>query len=95
MLKIFGRVPKLHTIKEAITCYESCIKIKPFEEQPYIRLMIIYRKQKVYRKELGIIQRGIKTFEDRQINKINSTNKSIASISNSILKSMGFVIKKK
>jgi len=49
--------------EKAAKIYERAIKSEPHEEQPYNRLMIIYRKLTWYEDEIKIIRKGIETFE--------------------------------
>lgn len=51
-------------LEKAAKIYERAIKSEPHEEQPYNRLMIIYRKLTRYEDELDAIKKGIKAFED-------------------------------
>ena len=46
----------------AAKLYEKAIRQKPLLEQPYNRLMIIYRKAKDYDKELKIIDKALGVF---------------------------------
>jgi len=49
--------------KQAAKYYEEAIKDVRADELPFNRLMIIYRKQKLFKDELRVIKKGIKTFE--------------------------------
>lgn len=51
-------------LEKAAKIYERVIKIAPHEEQPYHRLMIIYRKLTWYEDELKTIKKGIAAFEE-------------------------------
>lgn len=46
----------------AIKEYEKAIKADPLAEIAYDRLMILHRKEKDYKKELNLIDAGIKAF---------------------------------
>lgn len=73
--------------------YQNILKNNPRDQKAYERLMILYRQQKEYKKELQIINAAIKTFE-----KIYTTSKSkdkkVNSISNQLNRSLGLVDKK-
>jgi len=80
-------------ISAAIKDYEEAIKLNPLAEKAYDRLMIIYRKEKDYKKELKLINTGIKSFESFYKSK-KSRSKKIADISNKLNRSFGFTDKK-
>jgi hypothetical protein len=48
--------------EKAASLYELAIKQAPFEELPYNRLMIIYRKLKQPREELRVINKALDVF---------------------------------
>jgi hypothetical protein len=73
--------------------YEEAIKKNALAEKAYDRLMIIYRKEKNYKKELRIIIAGIKAFETFYRSK-KSRSKKIADISQKLNRSFGFTDKK-
>src|ERR1043165_2459570 len=74
---------------------EEAIKIDPLNEYAYERLMIIYRKKKLFKNELKTINSGIKSFENFYKKRIKySRNKKIAEISNALMKSIGLSDKK-
>ncbi|HUS02782.1 MAG TPA: hypothetical protein VMY77_13685 [Chitinophagaceae bacterium] len=77
----------------AIKDYEEAIKSNPLLEKAYDRLMILYRKEKDYKKELGLINSGIKAFETFYRSK-KSGSKKIAEISKKLNRSFGFTDKK-
>ena len=77
----------------AIKEYEEAIKKNALSERAYDRLMIIYRKEKNYKKELRIITAGIKAFESFYNSK-KSRSKKIADISQKLNRSFGFTDKK-
>ena len=73
----------MEEISENINLYEEQIKTGTTDPLPYDRLMIYYRKQKEYRKELQIINRALKVFEDqlkRQGSQLFSVAKSRTTI---------------
>ena len=77
------------TIKE----FEEAIKKNTLAEKAYDRLMILYRKEKNYKKEFRIITAGIKAFESFYKSK-KSRSKKIADISQKLNRSFGFTDKK-
>ena len=78
---------------EAIRGYEEIIQKDPLAEKAYDRLMILYRKEKDYKKELKLINAGIKAFE-RFYRSRKSSSKKIAEISKKLNRSFGFTDKK-
>lgn len=48
----------------AIDIYNQILKTDPLQTHTYDRLMILYRRKKDYKKELSLINSGIKTFEN-------------------------------
>ena len=80
-------------ISLAIKDYESAIEANPLLEKAYDRLMILYRKDKNYKKELQLINSGIKAFESFYKSR-KSSSKKIAEISKKLNKSFGFTDKK-
>ena len=80
--------------KEAASIYERIIKKDPLNEIAYNRLMIIYRKEKEYKKELTTIKIGLKAFNDHyksRKQKSGAVNPKISRISKSILKATGLI----
>ena len=80
-------------LKSAAAHYEKVRKIYETDQYIYNRLMIIYRKLKEYKKELAVINAGIKSFT-RLYNSNKSSNKKVATLSRALLKSTGLVNKK-
>jgi hypothetical protein len=80
-------------ISLAIKDYEEAIEKDPLAEKAYDRLMILYRKEKEYKKELKLINSGIKAFESFYKSR-KSGSKKIAEISKKLNKSFGFTDKK-
>jgi tetratricopeptide (TPR) repeat protein len=87
-------------LDRAITLYEKNIKKGLPDSFPFDRLLIIYRKQKRYKDELRVINKGIEVFS-QQIEKKqqqllkNSSNKSqLKRLSNLFGKKVGLVNKK-
>ena len=77
----------------AIKEYEEAITKDPLAEKAYDRLMILYRKETDYKKELRLITAGIKSFEKFYRSK-KSRSKKIVDISNKLNRSFGFTDKK-
>jgi tetratricopeptide (TPR) repeat protein len=69
--------------------YEKLLKQRPLLEKVYDRLMIIYRSQKEYKKELGLINAAIKTFESNYEKKKKASGKKITQLSKALLKATG------
>ena len=81
---------------EATSAYLKAIKLQPANLLPYSRLMILYRKQKMYKEELKVIEDGIRNIQatyDNKKSKIKS-NATILKLSNALMKSTGLVDKK-
>lgn len=79
---------KIEPLAELPGIYLSMIKSNPLNQKAYMRLMIIYRKEKKYEKELAIIDKAIKAFEAVYQSK-KSSNKKIQSISRSLNRQLG------
>ncbi|RYF92977.1 MAG: hypothetical protein EOO02_24585 [Chitinophagaceae bacterium] len=78
--------------KSAEKLYLRLIKNKLTEIQAYNRLMIIYRKQKQYLKEIDIIDQAIGSMGELMVRKTD--NKKVRQLSLSLGKSMGLVDRK-
>lgn len=79
-------------LEKAAKIYERAIKMEPHEEQPYNRLMIIYRKLTWFEDELKIIKKGIAAFEElyqKKSERLLGKNQSVARLSNALAKSLG------
>ena len=76
--------------------YLQQMKLKTFNAFVYSRLMIIYRKQKKYKEELEIINKGLQHFKEHDAESAakKKSSASIKKISNSLNKSLGLVDKK-
>ena len=72
-------------LEDAAKIYEELFADEPLNETVANRLMIIYRKLKLYKKELKVINRGVKSFEAfyRSRNK-HRKNKTIADLSSAL-----------
>lgn len=78
--------------EKAAKIYERAIKMESHEEQPYNRLMIIYRKLTRYEDELKIIKKGIASFEElyqKKSERLLGKKQSVARLSNALAKSLG------
>lgn len=80
-------------ISLAIKEYEEAIQKDSLAEKAYNRLMILYRKDKNYKKELQLINSGIKAFETFYRSR-KSGSRKIAEISKKLNKLFGFTDKK-
>jgi hypothetical protein len=79
-------------LEKAAKIYERAIRAEPHEEQPYNRLMIVYRKLTWYEDELKTIKKGIAAFEDlyhKKTEKLLGKNQAAARLSNALAKSLG------
>lgn len=76
--------------KSAASHYEQAIRSSPMEEQPYNRLMIIYRKLKEPEKELKVIDKALKVFMshyDDRLDKFSGKDK-LGQLSRALLKTV-------
>ncbi len=83
--------------KTAIKLYLRAIRQEPHAEQAYDRLMIVYRKEKMYEEELALINKGIKAYEEfynERTKKIMGKNAKAVQLSNALAKSLGLKDKK-
>lgn len=60
------KLEKEHDLEKAEKAYLKIIAETPNGYEAYNRLLVIYRKQKAYRKELSIVNKAIKAFENEQ-----------------------------
>jgi hypothetical protein len=75
----------------ATKLYQLLIRKQPHLEEPYSRLMVIYRKQKDYESELDIISKGIRAFEEfykKRAEKVLG-NKEAQRLSTALARSLG------
>lgn len=72
--------------------YEAMLKKHPKDEKLYSRLMVLYRQQKEYKKELNVINNAIRIFEplmtkqksaDRKVNNISSKLNKVLGLTDS------------
>ena len=80
---------------DAAATYEKVIKAQPHNETAYDRLLIIYRKNKAFKKELAVLNAGIKAFEELYRDKVKRNPSSkMVKISKALLKLTGLSDKK-
>jgi tetratricopeptide (TPR) repeat protein len=78
----------------AIELYREVIKIDPMQIPAYDALMKIYRQQKDYKKEIAIINSGIKVYEKYYKDHSGKHSTTVKAISEKLNKSFGLVDKK-
>jgi hypothetical protein len=91
-----GRMPEQEgNPDKGAAAFEKLVKDDPLNEAAYNRLMIIYRKNKDYKKELATIMKGMAAFEKsfKSSSKLPKTRK-IATLSKSLSKSLGLTDKR-
>jgi tetratricopeptide (TPR) repeat protein len=82
-------------LEMAARIYEKIIRKAPLTEPAYNRLLIIYRKLKEYKKELAVINTGIKAFEAMFYkSRVPAGNNKVTRLSRSLMKSVGLTDKK-
>jgi len=81
-------------IEDANRLYQQAITKDSLNEQAYTRLMTIFRRQKDYKKELRIINNGIKVFEKFYRSQSRHKSKRIMDISNKLNRSVGLMDRK-
>jgi hypothetical protein len=74
--------------------YHQVLKKDPLQTHAYDRLMILYRKEKNYKKELSVIDSGIKTFERFYKEQLGKPSRKISEISKQLNKAFHLVDKK-
>lgn len=82
---------------DAIGYYRQVLKEDPLNNVAYDRLMVIYRKQKAYRKELAVINEAIKAYEGniRSMQEQHTKGKRKAvQLSKSLAQSLGLADRK-
>lgn len=90
LIKQAKEAEKENDIDIATTLYEKAIKQKPVLELPYARLMVIYRKEKQYQKEMNTIKKALDVFTEVYDKKKQVTNTAkVTQISKALLKSLG------
>lgn len=81
-------------LEDAVKTYESLLKHQPHNEKIYDRLMILFRKLKDPKKEIGIIRKGINEFEQKFHKRNQEPGKKILQLSKALLKATGLADKK-
>ena len=82
-------------IDEAIKEYDRIRQAHPLKEQPYDRLMIMYRKTNNYNKEKKIIETAIKIFMHHYgSTAVHPKGKKVTSLSKALSHSLGLTDKK-
>ncbi|MGN6297168.1 MAG: hypothetical protein ACTHM7_10345 [Ginsengibacter sp.] len=77
----------------AIELYHRILETDPLQAHAYDRLMILYRRDKNYKKELSIINEGIKIFEKFYKAQSGKPSKKISDISKKLNKAFHLVDK--
>jgi hypothetical protein len=77
-----------------ILSLEKTIRDHPTNERAYQRLMILYRKQKNYKKELKTIDTAIRTFEAIFKKRQPTYGQKVKALSKALLKATGLADKK-
>jgi tetratricopeptide (TPR) repeat protein len=78
-------------LDRAAELYERAVRQKPLEEEPFDRLMIIYRKQKKYREELKLVEKALDLFTkhyDKKAMQIYGRNKKLENTGRALLRSL-------
>jgi len=83
------------SFESAVSLYNEAILTDPLNEHAYNRLMLLYRKEKKYKKEAAIIKKAISVFEKFFKSKIPKKSKTITDISNKLNRSFGLSDKKR
>jgi tetratricopeptide (TPR) repeat protein len=84
-------------LEDAAALYEQLVKENISDEFVFDRLMILYRKLKLYKDELRIINKGIKVFEDiykRSTGRKSAKQEKLTTLSNAFMKTAGLKDKK-
>ena len=92
LIKEARKAEENNELEKAAKVYERAVTSEPHEEQPYNRLMVIYRKLTWYEDELKIIKKGISAFEQlyqKKSERLVGKNSSVARLSNALAKSLG------
>jgi hypothetical protein len=80
--------------RTAVELYNSVLKTDDLNVNAYDRLMKIYRQLKEYKKELMIINKGIKAYEKLYKSERKTRSKKINDISQKLNRSFGLIDKK-
>src|SRR6185295_17816396 len=88
-----GEAEAAEDYTSAIELYNKAIKTDPLNVYAYDRLMKIFRLSKNYKKELAIINSGIRAYEEFY-KKLKTKSKKVRELSQKLNKSIGLVNKK-
>ncbi len=80
--------------EEAVKEYKKIAAAYPLNEKVYDRLMILYRQLKMPKEESFWINKAIRTFEEKFKTTTVRPSAKVASISKSLIRSMGLADKK-
>jgi hypothetical protein len=89
------RAEQAGDISKAIKLYEQNIRENYADRVAFDRLMVIYRKQKDYKDELRVINRGVELFKENMKEHLKNSlprhvdEKKIERLSNAIMKGTG------
>ncbi len=89
-----GEAEKNKDYANAIALYKEVLQHDDLYTQAYNRLMKLYRQTRDYKKELAIINKGIKAFETYYNKRQPKHPKSINDISEKLNKAFGLIDKK-
>jgi len=78
----------------AVKEYKKIVTVYPLNEKVYDRLMILYRQLKMPGDELLWINKPIRIFEEKFKTPASKTSAKVASLSKSLIRSMGLADKK-
>jgi tetratricopeptide (TPR) repeat protein len=94
MLSKAKQLEKEGDLGRAAAAYEKIIKKNPVNEYAYNRLMIIYRKNKDYKKEKAIIDAAIRAIQQFYSDSLKLSHSSrVKTLSKAILKATGLADK--
>ncbi len=79
---------------KAIALYSDIIRQDGLHIDSYNKLMKLFRKSKNYKKELGIIDKGIKAYENYYKKHKPKHSRAISDLSDKLNRSLGLVDKK-
>jgi tetratricopeptide (TPR) repeat protein len=91
------KLEKEGKLEEAKNNYLNIIENDPAFYNAYNRLLIIYRKQKDYKKELSTVNKAIKAFENQLVmiqKEWTNKNKTVARLSKMLASSLGLIDRK-
>jgi tetratricopeptide (TPR) repeat protein len=81
-------------LEEAAVDYAKVIKADALNEFAYNRLLVIYRKQKEYKKELDLLNTGIAAYEKFFASHYKEKPAKVNAISKKLNKALGLIDKK-